>query len=1032
MKKFVTAILSLFVLFSVTAYSQNNKCLEEEFAPAIDSLNSYLKQLAVSAPMRISSATVTKKSFNIRLRGTIGDYPLREKNVEDIYSIFKGLMPAKYRQHSGKMKIYSRKEPIESFITNYFRSERDNKYQEEHHKLVGRHHEKMIAPLVTDNSKVVEIKNGLQNRHIALWQSHGFYYEPKLKRWEWQRARIFQTVEDLYTQSYVLPFLVPMLENAGANVLLPRERDWQKNEVIVDNDNPASGYSESGKWSDTNESGFAHTKSFYVQNENPFKMGTARSSSSMASATYTPDIPETGEYAVYVSYQSVKNSNAKAHYEVWYKGGMKSFSVNQNMGGGTWIYLGKFLFEKGKNANQGVVVTNNGESNKVVTTTDAVKFGGGMGNIARRPAEIDPDGKPIEVDFSVEPEISGYPRFTEGARYWLQWAGFNDTIYSINRDMTDYNDDYQSRGQWVNILSDGSYLKPDKEGYNIPLDLSFAFHTDAGTTLNDSIVGTLAIYTKNSNGKEEYPHGEDRTIARDFTDVVQSQIVSDIRATFEPQWQRRALWDRSYSESRAPEVPGMLLELLSHQNFADMRYGLDPTFRFCVSRAIYKGMLKYLAYLNDFEYVVAPLPVNTFSAQVIHGEDGKYYASLRWLEQKDPLEPTATAESYVVYTRENDNSFDNGKVVKGERANIVIEPGKVYSFKVTAVNKGGESFPSETLSVGVASKGDNMGLTKEKTVLIVNNFDRISAPSSFATKDTSRAGFQDYIDSGVPYLQDISYIGPQHEYRREIPWMDDDAPGFGASYSNYETEVVAGNTFDYPYIHGLALLNAGYNFDSSSRDAVILGHAEMTEYPIVDIICGKQITTMVGREGAGELRYRVFPEVFQKIITTFTQKGGSLLVSGSNIATDIWDKVYDFEIDSTMNAVVVEPSKAFASNILKYKWMTNYASSKGIVKGVQNPLGIPAASPTSTNEFYTFNTQPNSKKYAVDSPDALVPTDPKAFTVYRYADNNISAGVAYRGDTYRVVSLGFPIEALQTQDQINRLLADLMRFFEAE
>ena len=33
--------------------------------------------------------------------------------------------------------------------------------------------------------------------------SHGWYYEPKLDRWEWQRARIFQTVEDLYTQSYV-------------------------------------------------------------------------------------------------------------------------------------------------------------------------------------------------------------------------------------------------------------------------------------------------------------------------------------------------------------------------------------------------------------------------------------------------------------------------------------------------------------------------------------------------------------------------------------------------------------------------------------------------------------------------------------------------------------------------------------------------------------------------------------------------------------------------------------------------------------
>ena len=55
------------------------------------------------------------------------------------------------------------------------------------------------------------------------------------------------------------------------------------------------------------------------------------------------------------------------------------------------------------------------------------------------------------------------------------------------------------------ILTDGSYLKPDRKGYNIPIDLSFAFHTDAGTTLTDSIIGTLAIYTRISMDEEEYP-----------------------------------------------------------------------------------------------------------------------------------------------------------------------------------------------------------------------------------------------------------------------------------------------------------------------------------------------------------------------------------------------------------------------------------------------------------------------------------------------------------------------------------------------
>jgi hypothetical protein len=54
--------------------------------------------------------------------------------------------------------------------------------------------------------------------------------------WEWQRPCLFQTVEDMFTQGFVLPYLVPMLENAGAYVMLPRERDVQTLEVIADND----------------------------------------------------------------------------------------------------------------------------------------------------------------------------------------------------------------------------------------------------------------------------------------------------------------------------------------------------------------------------------------------------------------------------------------------------------------------------------------------------------------------------------------------------------------------------------------------------------------------------------------------------------------------------------------------------------------------------------------------------------------------------------------------------------------------------
>ena len=104
---------------------------------------------------------------------------------------------------------------------------------------------------------------GLDGRHIALWQSHGMYYDIDADRWQWQRPCLFQTVEDMFTQSFVLPFLVPMLENAGAYVLLPRERDTQKNEVIADNDGcheayGTSSYEESGKWKEAGSLSLIH------------------------------------------------------------------------------------------------------------------------------------------------------------------------------------------------------------------------------------------------------------------------------------------------------------------------------------------------------------------------------------------------------------------------------------------------------------------------------------------------------------------------------------------------------------------------------------------------------------------------------------------------------------------------------------------------------------------------------------------------------------------------------------------------------
>lgn len=853
---------------------------------------------------------------------------------------------------------------------------------------------------VTDLS-AEKAPKGLDGKNIALWQSHGWYFEPTFNRWEWQRARIFQTVEDLYTQSYVMPFLMPMLENAGAYVMSPRERDTNVVEIIADNDGQyaVGKYAEQGAWKDAANPGFAYAKPQMQVDDNPFKMGTARvvnaSKTANASASWTADFPKAGKYAVYVSYQTLPNSATDAVYTVNSLAGPRQFKVNQKMGGGTWIYLGHFDFAKGTPDKPVVELTNASANKNAVITADAVKIGGGMGNVARIVKQ------PLDsIDYQYV--LSGYPRFTEGAKYFLQWAGAPDSVYTLSGNVNDYTDDYRSRGEWVNWLAGGSSVLPKRAGLNIPVDLSFAFHTDAGTTKNDSIIGTLGIYcTDGHENGTKFANGMSRLASRDLTDLIMTNIVDDVRATYEPNWTRRGMWDKSYYEARVPEVPGMLLELLSHQNFADMKYGLDPAFRFVVSRAVYKGMLQFLAQRDGRPYVVQPLPVRAMS---ITGDKGEY--TLAWKPTVDSLEATANPTYYIIEQRIGDGAFTKLARVTEPIYNITVSDSDIHSYRVIAGNDGGVSFPSEVLAL-CYMPGDN------KTVNIVNGFTRVSAPDVFDSGDI--AGFYDVRDHGVPYVEDISFIGSMFEYRRDIPWMDDDSAGFGASRADYEDKVIAGNTFDFVKVHGEAVRAAGHGFVSSSVEAFTNSATDANEPKIVDLILGKQKEIVQGRGVFGP-RFKTFPSALQDKIKAYTANGGDIFVSGAFVATDLWD-------NPNSSPEVAKADKDFATEVLGYHWRVGQASVEG------GAYEVATRNKAFTGGKYEFSTTLNDECYAAESPDSFYAPDSKrGFTIMRYSENNLVAGIAF-DNGYRTVVIGFPFETIKGDDARASLMSQILNFF---
>lgn len=886
----------------------------------------------------------------------------------------------------------------------------------------------------------VVASKGMDRDIIAMWHSHGRYYNNG--SWQWQRPVLFGTVEDMFPMGYILPYVVPMLENAGAYVLLPRERDTNRHEVIVDNDTNDEGqifsqpyYKEmagGSKWTTGELEGFIYDLPDFRDTENPFENGTYRQTATQKGgkpsvAAWYADLPEDGEYAVYVSYKTLPNSTSDARYTVHYSGGSKEFKVNQQMGGSTWVYLGTFPFEGGYSDSEPVITLTNltdGPAGTTVTA-DAVKIGGGMGNIARSPRRSDiyydpstPDNSVQETSDAADDEedapdeeeeedenideedaegddiadhseqggeapaqtqsapkpkgpaptfrTSGMPRFLEGARYWLHWAGFPEYVYSPYHGGNDYKDDYTSRGHWVNYLAGGSRVLPGREGLNIPVDAAFALHTDAGKRDNDSFVGTLGIYFTN-NG-DSYKDGTPRINSRMLTDMIMQQITNDIRREHEPSWTRRSMWDKSYVEARVPEVPTTLIELMSHQNYADMTYGLDPNFRFTVGRAIYKGLARFMAQRKGREIVIQPLPAKDF--EIKRTRESRY--RLSWEPTPDPLEPTAMPDRYIIMERSGDDlGFHKIGETKSTHFDIKVTDHDIHSFYVIAANQGGSAFPSETLSLREAPDGG-------KPVLIVNGFTRVSAPGHYSSGGT--AGFDSQADFGVPYIRDISFTGHQSEFRRSA------GNSFGTGGQGYVTQIIAGNTFDFPAVHGRSLSQQGLGFVSASVGAVENGKVKLSDYSLVDLILGKQKSTLIGRGNNG-IHYRAFPEKLQKELRHYVEKGGDLIVSGQYIISDL--------LDSRSS----KSDREFAEDILGAAG----AESEDNGGKLRDQRG----------KQIKYSSTLNEDQYIVERPDVIIPSDDSdAREILTFSESGRRAGQILRRGKGGVAVVTVPLESI--------------------
>lgn len=898
--------------------------------------------------------------------------PFTPQSVELIYNDLQQQLPAPYNTY--RLYVYNKKGMlIEDLVPNIYRQS-----GQDESRLWGKINYQG-RPWVENTSRPYRVSAGLQGRHLFIWPSHGRYY--KDGGWQWQRPYLYCATEDMFTQSFVYPYLFPMLENAGAIVGCPRERDYQTHEAVVDNDAPNQQgiYSEltqpDGRWQSSADSvGFAMSTSLLNDHVHPFSEGTYRMTTTvnrrtkLASAVWTPQVPMAGRYAVYVSYASRANSVPDAHYTIYHKGGRTNFVVNQQMGGGTWVYLGTFEFDKGSNSEGRVVLTNQSDYRGVVTA-DAVRFGGGVGQTERGTAGT-----------------SGLPRYLEAARYYAQWAGVPDSLVNTTEGTNDYNDDLRVRSNMLNYLAGGSVYVPNTMGQHVPFELSLAIHSDAGVKADNSIYGSLAISTtQDAEGRTAYASGLSRQASSDFAQLLLQTLTDDINHTYGANWTRREHWDRNYAETRMPQVPSAILETMSHQNFADIRYGHDPNFKFTLARSVYKSILRYVNYEHGVkQYAVQPLPPHAFAAELT--TDGSS-VRLSWQPTVDSLETSAAPTQYVLYTRVGNEDFDNGLLLGNVTSyTLPVSAGQLYGFRVAAVNAGGQSFPTETLTAYRSTH------PQAREVLLVNGFTRVSGPAVVDTPDS--LGFCLDVDPGVPYMSTTAYCGKQHVFNRAAMGHEGSA-GLGYSGNELMGKELAGNTFNYTLCHGQAVAYAGdYSFSSMSSEAFASPVRSLKRFAAIDYIAGLQANLPYNLRP-----YPVFTTDVRNRLADYLEQGGALLLSGSYIGSDN-------DADKA--------NRDFIENVLKFKYDgTARFDATDYVNGL--------------NLQFLIYREPNAQHYAAIAPDAIMPTSTKAFTAFAYGGGQ-GAGVAYKGRNYRTLSMGFPFECIRDADVRNKAMKAMLTF----
>ena len=633
----------------------------------------------------------------------------------------------------------------------------------------------------------------LTGKTVYVSAGHGWLWNDNVDTWRTQRPPypnppyVGPIIEDHNNAEAVNQYLLRYLWNAGAQVWPVREQDSNAVERIV-NDDDGTGYAEEGTW-------FTSSSPGYDPNvpEHTYHYAVTAVDAATASATWTAALPADGRYAVYVWYRPGSNRAPDAHYTVHHAGGETTVVVDQRHHGITWHYVGTYGFRAGEEAR--VTLTNYSSLTGRVVVADAVRFGGGTFD----------DLTGIQT---VAPYAPGKPWWEVAAFYHTQRLGVDPDDYP------EFND----------VIARPIYARWEHAGTGDDA-VYVSWHTNG--------------YDGTARGTETYVHnGETLTRTEGSLELghaIHTEVVHDIRAGWDPTWADRGEKQKNLGELRLlwdddPEVrvPGALIEIAFHDHPEDADALKEPTFQMLAARAMFQGIVKYFEQDDGEDLTLLPEPPTHLTARNVGG--GRVRVSWQPSPTDDLDLAGDAAAGYWVYTSTDGLGWSDGIPVATTVYTLTHTPIPPHSsllfVRVTAINEGGESFPTETLGVRVGA---------DAGVLLVNGFDRLN--------DTMLVPETDPVEG--------------YNLRMFLDQM---------------------NRYDYAIQHGETIF---YAFDSASNEAVQDGLVSLGDYVLVDWILGEESAPDETLSGTEQARLETFLDGGGALFISGTEVGWDLDLFGT-------------------------------------------------------------------------------------------------------------------------------------------------------